>query len=985
MYPSGNKRLKGNPEVINFSDPFSIARHIDELNEQKYGLVTKEFKELHALRMKFINILPPRVVLPVSKSEPQFTHVNVPAHCLSPGLCKKADLGQNGKLLVADGIIDLDGDSDDNRASPASPVLNYCNQLERHLYPSVAVRQPLSIQYEKVFLDEKAYVPVKTNKHHGEASKGAPRYILGLTWQTHYEIERSCRLASLVWGLAGFDSFVLVFDLAILIDDRLRRELCQVERLSQLVSKLKRENTLVKEEVELLTFQGDEERLSPVKKEKKERKRKCSNEEMEKNNNVSSSPSIPLLAITNYSPQIINQNQDEEEAPESDGLEDLWNDMSVAIECSKMDVEPPLPVEKEEECCHSFILKDDLGIVCRVCGVVQKSIENIFDFQWNKAWPLFNITNILNNRDSRHYLSGSRKSDGTDVVEDGSYHRYPEDDTAIDLGIDPRHMKLMKPHQIEGFRFLVQNLMTDKPGGCILAHAPGSGKTFMLISFIQSFITQKPDKRPLVVLPKGILGTWKREFWQWQLEDIPLLDFYSVKADNRTYQLDILKHWEQTRSILFLGYKQFTNIVSSTSNDKVDALCREKLLIVPGLLILDEGHTPRNNNTALVNSLSRVQTPRKVVLSGTLFQNHVKEVFNILKLVRPKFMKEDSSKNVIKRVLSSVEISASRRPTKGCRETAFCDLVHETLQNDENIRRKNSVIKDLREMTHKVLHYYKGDFLDELPGLVDLTVLLKLTLKQKNIASKLRKLEIFKGNSVGSAVYLHPNLKEVAESVDGDRAESLSDDKVDGVIGSSNIRDGVKTKFFLNILSLSESAGEKLLVYSQYILPLKFLERLTIIKKGWRLGREVFMISGDSNPEEREWSMDQFNNSADAKVLFGSIKACGEGISLVGASRILILDVHLNPSVTRQAIGRAFRPGQRRKVYTYRLVAADSPEEEHHKTSFKKEMISKLWFEWNEHYGHQDIELRQVDITDCEDFFLESAALKEDIKDLYER
>ena len=78
--------------------------------------------------------------------------------------------------------------------------------------------------------------------------------------------------------------------------------------------------------------------------------------------------------------------------------------------------------------------------------------------------------------------------------------------------------------------------------------------------------------------------------------------------------------------------------------------------------------------------------------------------------------------------------------------------------------------------------------------------------------------------------------------------------------------------------------------------------------KGWSPGREIFMISGESSSQHREWSMEQFNNSSVAKVFFGSIKACGdwEGLSLVGASRIIILDVHLNPSVTRQAIGRAF-------------------------------------------------------------------------------
>ncbi|CAN1320160.1 Protein CHROMATIN REMODELING 35 [Linum perenne] len=322
------------------------------------------------------------------------------------------------------------------------------------------------------------------------------------------------------------------------------------------------------------------------------------------------------------------------------------------------------------------------------------------------------------------------------------------------ISAHPRHMKMMKPHQVEGFNFLCSNLVAEKPGGCILAHAPGSGKTFMIISFMQSFLAKYPHGRPLVVLPKGILTTWKKEFQTWQVEDIPLYDFYSVKADSRHQQLEVLKQWVEEKSILFLGYKQFSAIIS---------------------------------------------------------------------------------------------------------------------------------------------------------------------------------------------------------------------------------------KFFLSMLRLCEASGEKLLVFSQYLTPLKFLERLVVREKAWTLGKEIFVISGDSSSEQRELSMDRFNNSCDAKVFFGSIKACGEGISLVGASRIIILDVHLNPSVTRQAIGRAFRPGQLKKVYAYRLVAGDSPEEEDHSTCFRKEAIAKMWFEWNEYCGYQNFEVEQIDLTESGDGFLESPLVKEDISVLYRR
>uniref|UniRef100_A0A803LDM3 Uncharacterized protein n=2 Tax=Chenopodium quinoa TaxID=63459 RepID=A0A803LDM3_CHEQI len=547
----------------------------------------------------------------------------------------------------------------------------------------------------------------------------------------------------------------------------------------------------------------------------------------------------------------------------------------------------------------------------------------------------------------------------------------------------------MKPHQSEGFNFLLSNLMTENPGGCILAHAPGSGKTFMIISFMQSFLAQYPDARPLVVLPKGILPTWKKEFQRWQVEDIPLLDFYSMKAENRFQQKEVLRQWVEQRSILFLGYKQFSTIVTGDSSCKATAYCQEVLLKRPSILILDEGHTPRNENTDVLHSLAKVQTPRKVVLSGTLYQNHVKEVFTILNLVRPKFLKLDDSRSIKKRIMSRVQFHGFKKQLKGGNvESNFFDLVEYTLQQDEDWKRKEAVIKDLREMTSKVLHYYRGDFLDDLPGLVDFTVLLSLSPQQKIEVDKLNKREKtkFRKTSLGCAVYTHPKLKLFSDNNPGSEKRSLQyDAKIDELVERIDIREGVKAKFFLNMLGLCESNGEKLLVFSQYLLPLNFLERLAVHRKGWSVGKEIFMICGDTSTELRESHMEQFNNSPDARVFFGSIKACGEGISLVGASRIIVLDVHLNPSVSRQAIGRAFRPGQEKKVYVYRLIAADSPEEEDHLTCFKKEQIAKRWFEWNEYRGTQDFNIEPVDLKDCGDLFLESRSLAEDVKALHRR
>ena len=131
----------------------------------------------------------------------------------------------------------------------------------------------------------------------------------------------------------------------------------------------------------------------------------------------------------------------------------------------------------------------------------------------------------------------------------------------------------------------------------------------------------------------------------------------------------------------------------------------------------------------------------------------------------------------------------------------------------------------------------------------------------------------------------------------------MTDVTVDNLVRSINVPDGVKARFFTNILALVDSAVEKVIAFSQYITSHEFfLERLLVKTRGWQVGKEFFVTRGNnkSTSEDRELTMDQFNNSIDAEVLFGSTKACGEGISLGGASRVVILDV-LNPSVTRQA------------------------------------------------------------------------------------
>ncbi|WZY77615.1 hypothetical protein YC2023_023999 [Brassica napus] len=287
---------------------------------------------------------------------------------------------------------------------------------------------------------------------------------------------------------------------------------------------------------------------------------------------------------------------------------ELWRQMAFAQESSKVTVEnvQDNDPKQTEDCEHSFIYKDDVGEVCRVCGLIKTPIENIIEVVYYKP-----------KRSGRAYTREQEEETETTRMDFTETHSSSHTNNILGdkMFIHPRHDYEMRPHQIVGFKFLCNNLTSEEPGGCILAHAPGSGKTFLLFSFLQSFMAMDPQAKPLIVLPKGIIESWKREFTKWAVENIPL---YSVKAESRKQQLKVLREWVEERSILFLGYQQFAKIICDDSiiiDDEVSEDCKRILLEKPTLLILDEGHTSRNKETNMLISLARVRTPRKMVLT----------------------------------------------------------------------------------------------------------------------------------------------------------------------------------------------------------------------------------------------------------------------------------------------------------------------------------------------------------------------------------
>ncbi|WOG83706.1 hypothetical protein DCAR_0102883 [Daucus carota subsp. sativus] len=103
-------------------------------------------------------------------------------------------------------------------------------------------------------------------------------------------------------------------------------------------------------------------------------------------------------------------------------------------------------------------------------------------------------------------------------------------------------------------------------------------------------------------------------------------------------------------------------------------------------------------------------------------------------------------------------------------------------------------------------------------------------------------------------------------------------------------------------------------------------------------------MCGELQPKQRQTIISSVNDPrSKVRVLLASTKACSEGINLVGASRVVLLDVVWNPSVERQAISRAYRIGQKKIVYTYHLIAQEMDNRKYNAQT-AKDRLSEIVF-----------------------------------------
>ncbi|KAF6159598.1 hypothetical protein GIB67_034560 [Kingdonia uniflora] len=154
-------------------------------------------------------------------------------------------------------------------------------------------------------------------------------------------------------------------------------------------------------------------------------------------------------------------------------------------------------------------------------------------------------------------------------------------------------------------------------------------------------------------------------------------------------------------------------------------------------------------------------------------------------------------------------------------------------------------------------------------------------------------------------VSIHPSLLVACNYYENESSkfEKAFMDKITSKSFRLNPNEGVKTRFLMALVQLSVASNEKVLVFSQYQDPFTLIKDELGSILNWSEGKEFLQMDRKQNVKLRQQTMSIFNDpNSEVKVLLASTRACREGISLIGASRVVLLDAVWNPSVERQAI-----------------------------------------------------------------------------------
>jgi len=399
------------------------------------------------------------------------------------------------------------------------------------------------------------------------------------------------------------------------------------------------------------------------------------------------------------------------------------------------------------------------------------------------------------------------------------------------------------------------------------------------VQAISVLSTLPQDSKSLVICPKTLLFNWAAEIRKFN----PALS-HQIYEGNQKERKKILETLNV--NVLLASY-------SIIQND-IDELSKINFSYV----ILDEAQHIKNAYALRTKAVKKLDAHYKLALSGTPIENNPLELWSIFDFLMPGYL---PSQRTFKNEYSN--ISSNRESQDKLKKLVAPFILR---------RKKNEVLIELpdKQIQHtfcRLTPFQEKMYLQVLEKV-------KHGLRREDAANGKEYFHILAALMRLRQICNHPSL--VDENIKPDF--SLSG----------------KMELLEEIIVDAVENGKKILVFSQFVQMLQILKKMVS-----RLKIPFEYLDGSTR--NREKHIDNFNNNNKIKIFLISLKTGGFGLNLTAADTVIIVDPWWNPMGENQAIDRAHRIGQTKKVMVYKMITQGTIEEKILNLQRNKEAVFK--------------------------------------------
>ncbi|MGH6645463.1 SNF2-related protein [Aquabacterium sp.] len=436
----------------------------------------------------------------------------------------------------------------------------------------------------------------------------------------------------------------------------------------------------------------------------------------------------------------------------------------------------------------------------------------------------------------------------------------------------PNVQATLRHYQLDGLAWM-DFLRRARLGG-VLADDMGLGKTLQTLTLLQGELDAgRLDRPSLVVVPTSLITNWQTEAQRFT----PGLKLVVLHGPQRMQHFKRIEHAHLVITSYPLAVRDIDTLASHEWH----------------YLLLDEAQRIKNSRSQATLSLKGLRARHRLCLSGTPLENHLGELWSLMDFVCPGLLGSEAQFR-----------EHYRNPIEKRKDTLQAEHLARRVRPFILRRTKLQVARELPEKTETHLRV-------DLTGTQrDLYETVRATMDKK-----LREA-IEKQGLARSQIMVLDALLKLRQVCCDPRLLKMGPD---GAPAVGKAAPSAKMALLLDLLPTLVEDGRRILLFSQFTEMLALIEPELV-----RLKIDYLKLTGETH--DRAGLVDKFQGGKVPLFLI-SLKAGGTGLNLTAADTVILYDPWWNPAVEQQAIDRAYRIGQDKPVFVYKLLANGTVED----------------------------------------------------------